>query len=244
MPCSGVTEPAQLSRQVGWLSEHWLWLLDTKVLPSVPGRPTALDVGCGPGVVAQLLSSRMDVMGLDADWTMVQAARGRAVEGVRGDAHLLPFKDGSFDVVLCSFLILWLDDPVTALKEMCRVSRGWVVCLAEPDHGGRIDHPEELRPLHQLIVEGMRAEGGDPLAGRKLNAYFTRCGLEPEVGVSPGVWSIGRLREESEREWEWVVRTVGTRPELPRLKDEWDRSLAEGTMFQFNPIFYALARKR
>lgn len=237
----------QLRRQSLWLRDSWLWLLRTKVLPyqgSGPGRMSALDVGCGPGFVMEELRDLLDVRGLDIDRDMVGACTARGVDVVEGDAMDLPFEDGAFDVAYCSFLLLWVKDPKRVVAEMRRVARRWVICLAEPDFGGRIDHPEGVGGLTQLVIQGIRADGGDPMVGRKLRGIFHGCGMEAEVGVHAGVWDITRLRHETEDEWRWIRMTVGAEGEgsLASMRTAWDRALDEGTLFQYNPIFYALAK--
>lgn len=184
----------QLERQSSWLKESWHWLLDTKVLQdSKKGRtrPAALDVGCGPGIVAEALNDRLDSTGIDIDAEMVRAFRGRGMEAVLSDAAHLPFNDDSFDVVFCSFLLLWVRDARAVLREMRRVSRRWVLCLAEPDIEGRIDYPLELSELTRLAAEGVRREGGDPSIGRKLRALLNECGLRGEVEC---IQACGALR--------------------------------------------------
>lgn len=238
----------QLRRQSLWLKDSWLWLLRTKVLTDTgptAARPTGLDVGCGPGFVMEELAGLMEVRGVDVDRDMVQACTVRGLDVVEGDAAHLPFDDISFDVVYCSFLMMWLKDPSAALKEMKRVSRGWVVCLAEPDYGARIDYPEAIAGLTRLVSEGIRAEGGDPTVGRKLRGAFHACGMEAEIGVHSGVWDIGRLRQETEDEWRWIRTTAGSNTDergLVESRAAWDRALEDGSLFQYNPMFYAIAR--
>lgn len=244
MSAPGLTDEAQLARQSLWLKEYRLWLLDTFVLPTfAAAKPAALDVGGGPGVMAEDLSSRMDITVLDRDRGMARKARGKGLEALRGDACTLPFADGSFDVVCCSFLLLWTKGPEIALREMVRVSRGWVLCLAEPDHGGRIDHPAALAPVRDLVVEGMRLEGADPLMGRKLSGLFHACGLVPRIGIYPGAWNIEEIRRNAEEEWGWIVDAAGEGQGLESVKAAWAEALDEGSLFQFDPIFYAIARK-
>ena len=197
MSVPGATLAGQLERQSGWLTEHWRWLLDTRVLPYLPPIPSALDVGSGPGVVAASLSDRLNVTCLDIDPEATAKCRSRGLRSIRGDAHALPFRDRSFDIVQCSFLLMWLHDPERALGEMLRVSRHAVLLLAEPDHGGRIDHPEPLHPLKDLMVESLRAEGADPHMGRRLRALCSSCGVDAEVGVHPGSWDLERTRREA-----------------------------------------------
>jgi len=237
----------QLQRQAGWLGESWLWLLRTKVLAGLPGRPKALDAGCGPGYVMEVLGNELEIEGIDNDPDMVEMCRVRGLNVTRADATQLPFGDGHFEIAYCSFLLLWARDPLTVLREMKRVSKGWVICLAEPDYGGRIDYPSELEGLKDLLAEGIRQEGGDPFIGRRLRALFREAGMECEMGIHPGVWDIARLREESGDEWKWVdfaaARTRADGKELDEAREVWREALGRGALFQFNPVFYALARK-
>lgn len=238
----------QLSRQSLWLRESWTWLLEQRVLKHWKGlgRPEALDVGCGPGHVMEVLSLMLDVQGIDIDPGAVAECRRRGLVAREADAHSLPFEDGSFDIAYCSFVLLWVKDPAKALSEMVRVSRDWVVCLAEPDIGARVDFPSELSPLATIAEEGVRAEGGDPLIGRKLRGLFHVFGLDAEIGIHPGVWGIDKLREESEAEWRYLELTAKSEEHattLSELKPVWNRALADGSLFQFNPVFHAFARK-
>lgn len=249
MPWSQKETDRQLSRQSTWLKESWTWLLKQRVMRSWTGpqKPRALDVGCGPGFVIETLSPLLDVQGVDIDPAAVAEGLRRGLDLRAADAHELPFEDDSFDVVYCSFLMLWVKDPVNVLSEMIRVSRDWIVCLAEPDLGARIDFPDQLSVLARVVQDGMKKEGGDPLTGRKLRWIYQSCGLKADIGVHPGVWDIDKIREESEAEWRYVELTAqeGERSvDLSRLKPIWDRALADGSMFQFNPVFYAFARKR
>ena len=98
------TSDEQLRRQLSWLGQHWEWTMRTLVRERQ--GMTALDVGCGPGLVMELLSPFLDVMGLDIDQEMVRQVRAKGMEAVLGDAQDLPFKDDSFDLVYCSFTMM------------------------------------------------------------------------------------------------------------------------------------------
>jgi len=106
---------------------------------------TVLDVGCGPAHLAGgLLARGVDYVGLDRNPSMVARA-GRAVGAwgpgrgrvVRADVVEMPFRAGSFDVVVATGVLGLLDVPRrrAALREMVRVSRG-EVRLLEPVHRG------------------------------------------------------------------------------------------------------------
>ena len=68
----------------------------------------ALDVGCGPGLVMEELGDLFDMHGLDRDKGMVGICRDKGLMVVQGAAEGMPFEDNSFDVVYCSFLLLWV----------------------------------------------------------------------------------------------------------------------------------------
>ena len=248
----------QLGRQALWLKESYLWLLRTKVLAgndesetkalntSKATKPTALDVGCGPGFVMDILCELFDVRGIDRDPDMVAMCRSRGLEVKQALAESLPFEDGSFDVVYCSHLLMGVKDPARIVREMARVSRTWVLCLAESDIGARVDYPFELGKLNEVLIKGVLAYGGDPFMGRKLRAIFHECGLGSEMGIHPGVWNIERLWEEFEDEWRWATMTIGDKArqeELDELRFVWKKALENGVLFQFNPIFYCLGKK-
>ncbi len=236
----------QLRRQSLWLRDSYLWLLRTKVMEEEKGRMTALDVGCGPGFVMDELGAELAMEGVDVDTDMVTACTARGLEVREASVYDLPYEDGTFDIVLCTFLLMWLDEPVEALTEMARVSLRHVLCLAEPDFGARIDHPEELAEVRDLIVEGFRFRGADPFMGRRLREAYRWAGIPAEVGIHSGVWDVERLRTEFPDEWTYVERAA--RKEDPsrmaHLREAWERALEMGTAFSYNPVFYALGRKR
>ena len=101
-----------------------------------------LDVACGTGLVAFAAADAVGpegrVVGVDLSGRMVDAARRRAQErGVRHatfarmDAERLDLPDATFDVALCALGLMYVPDPVQALREMRRVLRpGGRVVLA------------------------------------------------------------------------------------------------------------------
>ena len=248
MPPSRDELDRQLLRQAAWLSEHWKWLLKTKMIGErklLGNMPTALDVGCGPGHVMSLLSDALDVRGLDCDPWMVSECRRKGLNVVEGYAEQLPFEDRTFDIVYCSFLLLWVKDQSKVVEEMRRVSRKWVFCMAEPDYGLRKAYPDQLNRLNDPIVNGLREEGADPFAGRKLQMLFSNGGINATVGVHPGVMTLEQLMQETEGEWEWIRTTVSkdtNQDELSATRTAWDEALKNRSLFLFSPIFYAYAQ--
>jgi ubiquinone/menaquinone biosynthesis C-methylase UbiE len=58
-----------------------------------------------------------------------------SIEFIKGNAHELPFKDNSFDVVTCQTVLIHLKNPALALSEMKRVVKknGIIIC-SEPSN--------------------------------------------------------------------------------------------------------------
>jgi SAM-dependent methyltransferase len=237
----------QFTRQAGWTRATRAHLYRRANL--LRAR-RALDVGSGTGCVTEELAAQTggQVTGVDLDPAMVAYARARGgrVAYRLGDAHDLPFDDGWFDVTACHFLLLWCRDPGRAAQELVRVTEpgGAVLVCAEPDYGGRIDHPD--LPLGQWQAEALRREGADPCLGRKVRALFTQPGVRhAEVGIIPGLWNLATMRVEFDAEWAmWERSFAGFVPsgELGRAK-ALDLSATEsGTRLAFVPVFYALVR--
>jgi ubiquinone/menaquinone biosynthesis C-methylase UbiE len=87
-----------------------------------------LDVGCGPGGLTQELVARTGadlVAALDPSPSFVRACRERCpgADVREGVAEALPFPDGSFDAVLSSLVVGFLQDADAGMREMMRVAR-------------------------------------------------------------------------------------------------------------------------
>jgi ubiquinone/menaquinone biosynthesis C-methylase UbiE len=98
-----------------------------------PGEEV-LDVASGTGLVAfeaaRAVGARGRVLGVDVSRRMVElAGKGAHRLGAQNcrfagmGAEALALPDGSFDVVLCALGLMYLPDPVRALREMRRVLR-------------------------------------------------------------------------------------------------------------------------
>ena len=98
-----------------------------------PGE-SVLDVACGTGLVtfpaARAVGSGGEVVGTDISEAMVQAAAQRAAElGLtnasfqRMDAEELRFQEESFDAALCGLGLMYVPDPLAAMRGQLRVLR-------------------------------------------------------------------------------------------------------------------------
>ena len=97
------------------------------LLGNVTGR-NVLDVGCGSGsLTSEMLERGATVTGIDASMAMVDLAKQRVGGGVdllRADlTDPLPFEDETFDDVVASLVLHYLEDWDPALTEIRRVLR-------------------------------------------------------------------------------------------------------------------------
>ena len=94
-------------------------------------RPTrVLEIACGTGVVTRALSAALPeaaIVATDLNQAMLDQAAAigtkRAVDFRQADAQQLPFPDGTFDVVVCQFGVMFVPDKVRAYREVRRVLR-------------------------------------------------------------------------------------------------------------------------
>lgn len=120
---------------------------------------TVLDVGCGAGHYLRSLRRRVDpeidYTGLDLTVGFLASGR-RALSGLSaaaGDVLALPFRDRSFDLVLCSNLLLHLPaPPERPLAELARVARERL--LVRTPVGQRNYVIQEVREPEEVDVDG------------------------------------------------------------------------------------------
>lgn len=86
-------------------------------------EPRVLDVACGTGQYLSLIKDGSIFCGLDLSENMLRASKNNGASCILGDATVLPFKDGSFDLVLCMGLVEYFRDKQGILAEVGRVMR-------------------------------------------------------------------------------------------------------------------------
>jgi len=226
-----------LSRQAQRLRPAREWLVANRI----GTFESVLEVGCGFGDVLKEFSRDHYCVGLDNERNML---KDLPEEGVLGDGHFLPFQDDSFDLMYCHLAVLWFKEPVKVVREMARVAKNIVCCMAEYDYGARLDFPDDFQVIRDELAEGILADGGDPFVGRKLKRYFQEAGLRAEVGAYSHVMTQEELSSGFEDEWKFIEQfTDMDEHELNELKEKEYESIQEGTRFLFTPVFYAVAHK-
>lgn len=155
-----------------------------------------LDLGSGVGNVARLAAEfvgpKGNVVGVDRDVEAVrratrltEAAGLPNVEFLEGDVQVLAGIDGEFDAVVGRAVLMYVADPVGAVRRASSLVRsGGLVCLHEVDMTHRwvsVDTPT-WGQLRSWIGETFERIGVNPLMGPSLFATFRAAGLpHPEL---------------------------------------------------------------
>lgn len=132
-----------------------------------------LDIASGDGVLAELLSPHSKrYVCIDTSTRVVAAAGERLrrfpnVEVREGDMHALPFKDGSFDLVVLMHALTYSAKPAQAVAEAARVLR----------RGGRLLLSSLGKHEHKSVVD---AYGHVNLgfSEKELRKFAEKAGLE------------------------------------------------------------------
>lgn len=172
-------EIARLEKQARFVAS---WALQHFEAP--PGS-RVLDLATGVGAMAgQLRAARpgLQLVGVDLSASQLAACRQHhpEVPVARGDATRLPFRDGCFDRVHCTWLLEHVPSPVAVLREVRRVLSPTGSCFfLEVDNRTLRTHPP-TPAVDALFAQQNAAQqraNGDPFIGPKLEAYFREAGF-------------------------------------------------------------------
>ena len=164
------------------------------------GPGVALDVGCGPGIFSEELSRRgFGVQSVDFSPNMLQATRERAVAQqwdarvTAADAVMLPFRGGTFDLVMCIGLVAYVTELPVLLRELARV----------------------LRPGGSLVVQTSNTHALTTRVDALVRLVDRRVGGRIGRGDRFG----GLLRTYSSKQFRRALMSAGFQPQAQRFYD-------------------------
>ena len=148
---------------------------------------SALDVSCGTGSILSMISSSVRKFGLDMSPKMIYRARQKLGDGadlVVGDSEMLPYVNGSFDVVTCILAFHHFEQPEMVIREMRRVL----------GKGGRIIIADAFEPIlwrrlrANIMGRAFVSESGDIhfYSEKEIKLLLNRSGFQNTVWQSAG----------------------------------------------------------
>jgi len=188
-------EELRLRRQAAELRHESAWLFDRIGLGA---GSRAIDLGCGPQGVLDLLSERVGstghVTGIDTNPESVAMAQRfvdeqalENVEVVHRDATATGLPGASFDLVHARLVLVNVPYVDAVVREMVRLARpGGVVASHEADYLSHFCDPP-LRAWDRLfeIFKGYSSANGiDLFVGRRTHRLFREAGLV-DIEVNP-----------------------------------------------------------
>jgi ubiquinone/menaquinone biosynthesis C-methylase UbiE len=147
-----------------------------------------LEVGCGTGVILDEIVGRTKgmVFGVEKnhEYSTFSARYCQSANIITSDGFELPFKEQTFDIVLCHYYLIWTDNPRKAFAEMMRVTKagGYIIITSEPDYDGLIEYPEA--GLIEKLKSELKSDGLKQFdLGRKLISIVEEFADIIEAGV-------------------------------------------------------------
>jgi SAM-dependent methyltransferase len=174
------------------LQRYWQRRRHAVITSMAAGADTVLDVGCGS---SRIIGSRR-LVGLDIVLAKLRYARRYGNPLVHGSIFALPFKDASFDTVICSEVIEHVPADATVFDELERVLKpGGRLILGTPDYDRW--RWRALEWLYgRLSPGGYADEHITHFARRNLTTYLEARGMAVEgveyVGGSEMILNLRR----------------------------------------------------
>ena len=112
-----------------------------------------------------------------------------------GDAHMLPFRDESFDVVVARHVLEHVLSPYQVLIEMMRVSRRWLLIVVPINSGKSLSWPDHLWGLDRRAWELIFRRLGLQIDG------FEEGNHTEQYALDQGLWQ--------DLEWRYRLRKGG-----------------------------------
>jgi ubiquinone/menaquinone biosynthesis C-methylase UbiE len=190
-----------------------------------PAPGYALDIGCGPGQILTKLAARLPewkFWGIDRSLTMIRRA-GQTPNShgepdvnrvasfptgiicfLAGDANSLPFRDASFDLVLCNSVLHHIAAPSRLFTEIGRVAKpGAAILLRDLRRPSRIGLPFHVRwygrhyegLMYKLYCDSVRAA----YTAEELSAMLNTAGISGARVFTHGRTHLGIERRAARR---------------------------------------------
>jgi SAM-dependent methyltransferase len=207
-------EDRRLRKQAEELRQESAWLFDRIRLCA---GCRAIDLGCGPQGVLDLLSERAgstgQVIGIERDsravakaWRFVADRGLKNVEVLQRDATATELPAASFDLVHARLVLVNVPDVEAVVREMVRLARpGAVVASYEADYLPHFCDPPlpAWDRLFEIFQRYASANGIDLFVGRRTHRLFREAGLV-DIEVKPVIHVYPRGHSRRPVFWDFL----------------------------------------
>jgi len=153
---------------------------------------SVLEVGSGIGLLAKEVAQKIphgQVTGLEKSEDQLKKCSAPLpnLTFVKGDAHNMPFKDSTFDIVYCRYILEHVANPLRVLNEVWRVLvNGGRLFIQENNILAIEMYPEcpNFKKVWQKFALLQYELGGDALIGKKLYSLLKKSNFK-KIELSP-----------------------------------------------------------
>jgi SAM-dependent methyltransferase len=203
-----LTEQQRLMAQARGLEEQAAWMLDSMAIEQ---DAQAVDLGCGPIGIMNLLSERVGVrgtvVGVEREPRFVDMARAevkerglRNVKVIQADALQTGLEKNAYDVVHERLMLINLpraSQEALLIEMFSLLKPGGIIALQEFDSASYVCYPEH--PSWTLLLntwnDVFHSTGGNEFVGRSLAHRLQSLGAKNvEMKIHVGVAQIGEYR--------------------------------------------------
>ncbi len=164
-----------------FVSQRRVRVLAEMLAARIPQGARVLDIGCGDGAIASLISKGRPDISIKGVEFLVRP--GCKIECHLFDGSTLPFPAAAFDVCLFVDVLHHTQDPAVLLREATRVARSFILLKDHLDENF-VDH----FTLKLMDWVGNRPHGVvltyNYQSRKQWSEYFALCGLKPESWIS------------------------------------------------------------
>ncbi|KAI5962497.1 uncharacterized protein KGF55_003573 [Candida pseudojiufengensis] len=187
-----------------------------------------LDAGSGPGTItidfAKNYLNDGSIVGIEPTQQLIDESNElklkQNVSNAKfklGSIYNIPFPDNTFDLVYSHQVIIHLEDPIKALKELERVTKpGGFVCVKDADLEATVVSPKKYEILKEYsLLKAKNSGSTDPIAGRNLRSKAIQAGYDPNnITSSISQWLLTDDLNEKQKFADMFIGRVKTSNEV------------------------------
>jgi len=222
-----------------------------------------LDVACGTGIVARLVSEKIGykgfIAGLDPNPGMLAVARSLRLdtpaEWYEANAENMPLADNTYNIIFCQMGLQFMEDKVIALRGMNRVLKNDGILY--------LNLPGPIADLYNLFAIAMKKHIGEKAEGfirhvfslydkKEIEHLFKNAGFK-DINITNNVKTL-HLPDTADFMWQYIystplaahIQTAGKESLLNLEKDvieKWQNYRKNGSIIYNQSLVTVIAGK-